>query len=285
MTVLFIPSPPVGVWYLGPLPIRAYALAIITGIVVAWWITGRRWRARGGTQETLDGILVWTVLAGIIGARIYHVATDPELYFGPGRTWYRMFFIWEGGLGIWGAVAVGAVVAWWRCRVAHVSFAALADVIAPGLLVAQAIGRIGNYFNQELYGRPTTLPWGLEIDPAHRMSGYEQYATYHPTFLYELLWCLAGAALLILVERLFHLGRGKLFASYIVWYTIGRFWVESLRIDTANTFGGLRLNEYTSLIVFAAGVVLLVVLLVTRPGPSPVPVERPSEKGPEPAQP
>ncbi len=277
MTQLFIPSPSVGVWYLGPIPIRAYALSIIAGIVLGWWITARRWRARGGTSETLDGILVWAVLAGIIGARIYHVATDPELYFGPGRTWYRMFFIWEGGLGIWGAVAAGALAAWWRCRKAKVSFSALADVVAPGLLVAQAMGRLGNYFNQELYGRPTTLPWGLEIDMAHRISGYEQYATYQPTFLYELLWCLLGAGVLVMVERLVPMGRGKLFAAYIVWYTLGRFWVEGLRIDMANTFDGLRLNSYTSLIVFAAGVVLLVFLFVTRPGLSPSPVEPPRE--------
>ena len=277
MTELFIPSPSVGVWYLGPIPIRAYALSIIAGIVLGWWITARRWRARGGTSETLDGILVWAVLAGIIGARIYHVATDPELYFAPGRTWYRMFYIWEGGLGIWGAVAAGALAAWWRCRKAKVSFSALADVVAPGLLVAQAMGRVGNYFNQDLYGRPTTLPWGLEIDMAHRISGYEQYATYQPTFLYELLWCLLGAGVLVVVERLVPMGRGKLFAAYIVWYTLGRFWVEGLRIDTANRFDGLRLNSYTSLIVFAAGVVLLVYLFVTRPGHSPSPVEPPRE--------
>ncbi len=273
MTPLFIPSPPVGVWYLGPILIRAYALSIITGIILGWWITGRRWRARGGTQETLDGILIWAVLAGIVGARIYHVITDNELYFGPGRTWYRMFYIWEGGLGIWGAVAGGALAAWWGCRRAHVSFSSLADVVAPGLLVAQAAGRIGNYFNQELYGGPTTLPWGLEIDPAHRISGYEQYATYHPTFLYELLWCLVGAAVLVLVERRLRLGRGKLFAAYIVWYTLGRFWVEGLRIDPANRFDGFRLNSYTSLIVFVGGVILLVALLIRRPGLSPVPIE------------
>ena len=277
MTQLFIPSPSVGVWYLGPIPIRAYALSIIAGIVLGWWLTARRWRARGGTQETLDGILVWAVLAGIIGARIYHVITDSELYFGPGRTWYRIFYIWEGGLGIWGAVAGGALAAWWRCRKAHVSFATLVDVVAPGLLVAQAMGRVGNYFNQELYGQPTTLPWGLEIDMAHRITGYEQYATYHPTFLYELLWCLLGAGVLLLVERLVKMGRGKLFAAYIVWYTLGRFWIEGLRIDTVNTFGGFRLNSYTSLIVFVAGVVLLVVLFLTRPGLSPVPVETPRE--------
>jgi len=273
VTSLFIPSPSVGVWYLGPIPIRAYALSIIAGIVLGWWITGRRWRARGGTQETLDGILIWAVLAGIVGARIYHVITDAELYFGPGRTWYRMFYIWEGGLGIWGAVAGGALAAWWGCRRAHVSFAALADVVAPGLLVAQAVGRIGNYFNQELYGGPTTLPWGLEIDAAHRLLGYEQYATYHPTFLYELLWCLLGAGILVLVERRLRLGRGKLFAAYIVWYTLGRFWVEGLRIDPANRFGGFRLNSYTSIIVFVAGVALLVALVITRPGLSPVPIE------------
>jgi prolipoprotein diacylglyceryl transferase len=277
VTLLFIPSPSVGVWYLGPIPIRAYALSIIAGIVLGWWLTGRRWRARGGTQETLDGILVWAVLAGIIGARIYHVITDAELYFGPGRTWYRMFYIWEGGLGIWGAVVGGALAAWWRCRKAHVSFAALVDVVAPGLLIAQAVGRIGNYFNQELYGQPTTLPWGLEIDLAHRISGYEQYATYHPTFLYELVWCLLGAGVLLLVERMFRMGRGKLFAAYIVWYTLGRFWIEGLRIDTVNTFGGFRLNSYTSLIVFVAGLVLLVVLLIRRPGLSPVPVEPSAE--------
>jgi prolipoprotein diacylglyceryl transferase len=154
-----------------------------------------------------------------------------------------------------------------------VSFAALADVVAPGLLVAQAVGRIGNYFNQELYGRPTTLPWGLEIDLAHRITGYEQYATYHPTFLYELLWCLLGAGVLVIIERLFRLGRGKTFAAYIVWYTLGRFWIEGLRIDTVNTFGGFRLNSYTSLVVFVAGVGLLMALLITRPGLSSVPIE------------
>lgn len=273
MTPLFIPSPPTGVWYLGPIPIRAYALSIITGIILGWWISGRRWRARGGSPETLDGILVWAVFAGIIGARVYHVVTDPELYFAPGREWWRIFYIWEGGLGIWGAVAFGAVAAWWRARRAGVSFAALADVIAPGLLVAQAMGRVGNYFNQELYGRPTTLPWGLEIDPAHRIPGYEQYATYHPTFLYELLWCLVGAGVLVLLEKRLRLGRGKLFASYIVWYTLGRFWIEGLRIDTVNHFDGLRLNSYTSLIVFVLGVALLVLLLVKRPGLSAEPIE------------
>lgn len=271
--ILFIPSPPQGVWYLGPLPIRAYALSIIAGIVLGWWLSARRWRARGGTQETLDTILTWAVVAGIIGARIYHVLTDAELYFGPGRQWWRIFVIWEGGLGIWGAVAGGALVAWWRCRKAGVSFAALADVVAPGLLVAQAVGRLGNWFNQELYGRPTTVPWALEISPEHRIVGYQQYATYHPTFLYELVWCLVGAGVLLVAERRFRLGRGKLMASYVVWYTLGRFWIESLRIDTVNAVGGVRLNSYTSAIVFVGGLVLLIWLLRARPGMSPVPIE------------
>jgi prolipoprotein diacylglyceryl transferase len=282
--IFFIPSPPQGVWYLGPIPIRAYALSIMGGIVIAWWLTGRRWRARGGTQETLDGILVWAIIAGILGARAYHVMTDPELYFAPGRQWWRMFFIWEGGLGIWGAVAAGALAAWWRCRKAGVSFASLVDVVAPGLLVAQACGRLGNWFNQELYGRPTTVPWALEIDQAHRMAGYEQFATYQPTFLYELVWCLVGAALLIVLERRLQLGRGKLMASYIVWYTLGRFWIESLRIDTANTLGGFRLNSYTSAIVFVAGLALLIWLLRTRPGLSPDPLEAPKEAAAEAAE-
>ncbi len=273
MTPWFIPSPPQGTWYLGPVPIRAYALCILTGIVIGWWWTGRRWKARGGRTETLEGILGWAVVAGVIGARLYHVITDYQLYFGPGRDWTGIFRIWEGGLGIWGAVALGALAAWWRCRKAGVSFAALADCVVPGLLIAQGLGRLGNWFNQELYGRPTTLPWALEIDPAHRLAGYEQVATYHPTFLYELLWTFACAGILVWAERRWSLGRGKLFALYIVSYTLGRFWIEALRIDTVNTIGGFRLNNYTSAIVFVLGVGLFVWLSKNRPGRSPEPLE------------
>ena len=278
MNLLSIPSPPQGTWYLGPLPIRAYALCILLGIVLGWWLTSKRWVARGGRTETLEGILTWAVLAGIVGARLYHVVTDYQLYFGPGRDWWRMFFIWEGGLGIWGAVALGALAAWWQARQHGVSFSAVADAGAPGLLVAQAIGRLGNWFNQELYGRPTDLPWGLEIDAAHRLVGYENVATYHPTFLYELLWNLAACAVLLWAERRWSLGRGKVFALYIVFYTLGRFWVEALRIDAVNRIGGFRLNNYTSAVVFVGGLALVAWLVRNRPGRDD-PVERPLPAG------
>ena len=276
---LVIPSPPESVWYLGPVPIRAYALAILIGIGIGWWLTARRWKALGGSGEGLEGILMWAVLCGILGARAYHVATDSYLYFGEGRTWYRIFFIWEGGLGIWGAVAAGALGAWWRTRKAGVSFATVADCVAPGLLLAQGVGRLGNWFNQELYGRPTDLPWALAIDPWHRIPGYEEYATYHPTFLYELLWTFLLAGLLLGAQRRFALGRGKLFALYIAGYSLGRFFIEALRIDTVTQIGGFRLNNYTSAIVFLVGVALFGWLLRYRPGANPRIAPAPSQTG------
>ena len=181
-------------WHLGPLPVRAYALCIITGIIVATIITDRRLRHRGYPAWVVMDIAIWAVPAGIIGARLYHLATDPELYFTAGRNPWAAFAIWNGGLGIWGAVAGGAVGAWIGCRKAGLPLSVMADALAPALPVAQALGRFGNYFNQELFGRPTTLPWGLLIDPAHRPAGYGQYATFHPTFLYEVLWDLGVAA-------------------------------------------------------------------------------------------
>ena len=191
-----IPSPSVGVWHLGPLPVRAYALCILTGIIVATIITDRRLRHRGYPAWVVVDIAIWAVPAGIIGARLYHLATDPELYFAAGRNPWDAFAIWNGGLGIWGAVAGGALGAWIGGRKAGVPLAVMADALAPALPVAQALGRFGNYFNQELFGRPTTLPWGLLIDPAHRPAGYTRYTTFHPTFLYEVLWDL-GVALLV----------------------------------------------------------------------------------------
>ena len=263
---LSIPSPPQGTWYLGPFPLRAYAICILLGIVAAYFMGRARWKARGGNPDSLDAVAIVAVPLGIIGARAYHVVTDYQLYFGPGRDWWRMFFIWEGGLGIWGAVALGALGAWLVCRRRGIKFLAMADSLAPGVILAQAMGRLGNWFNQELFGRPTDLPWGLEIDPAHRPPGYEQYATFHPTFLYELLWCLLVCAVLLWADRRFTLGRGKVFGLYIALYTVGRFFVESLRIDTVNHIEGFRLNNYTSLIVFVLAVVWLVWLFKFRPG-------------------
>ncbi len=264
---LFIPSPSRGVWYLfGTVPIRAYALCIITGIIVAMVISIKRWEARGGTRDTVESVVIVAIPFGIIGARIYHVITDYELYFGPGRTWYRAFFIWEGGLGIWGAVALGALGGWLVCRRRKVRFAALADAFAPGIVVAQGIGRVGNYFNQELFGRPTTLPWALEIAPQNRPAGFEQYATFHPTFLYELIWDFGVAAVVIWADRRFRLGHGKVFTLYVMLYTAGRFWIEALRIDHVNRIGGFRLNDYTSVIVFVAALLFFLYLVRRKPG-------------------
>jgi len=250
--LLFIPSPSQGVWHLGPVPLRAYALCIIVGALLAIWIGEKRFVAQGGKAGFIGDLATWALPFGIVGARVYHVITDPELYFGPGRDPVDAFRIWEGGLGIWGAIAGGAVGAWIACRRADVRFADAVGAVAPGLLVAQAVGRLGNYFNQELFGRPTTLPWALEIDATHRPSGYEQFSTFHPTFLYELIWNLAAAAVLVWVlERRFRLSGNQVFAAYAMLYTAGRVWIELLRIDTVNHIGPFRLNVWTAIMVFA----------------------------------
>ena len=293
---LSIPSPSSSVWHVGAFPLRAYALCIIAGIAVAMVIGNRRWRARGGTADGLESVLVLAIPAGIIGARLWHVATDYELYVGPGRHLVDALKIWNGGLGVWGAVAGGALGAYVIARRRGIVFPALLDAVAPAILVAQAIGRLGNWFNQELFGRPTTLPWALEIAPQFRPSGYGQYATFHPTFLYELLWDLAVAAVLVVLDRRFQLGHGKVFALYVMLYSVGRFWIEALRIDTVNTIGGFRLNNYTALIAFVVALLWLAWLVRHRPGREDV-VERPSTssgndspfpepvEGPEPADP
>ncbi len=264
-----IPSPSQGVWMLGGvLPIRAYALAIMTGIVVALLMTRRRWVARGGDADTVLEIVFWAVPFGILGGRIYHLITSPDAYFGPGGDPWRAFAIWEGGLGIWGAIALGAVGAWIGARKQGVSFVVFADAVAPGLLVAQAIGRLGNWFNQELFGGPTTLPWGLRIDPSSASfpAGYPADTLFHPTFLYELLWNLAAAAVIIWLERRFRLGHGRVFWAYVMSYTLGRVWIEYLRIDTAHTFLGLRLNVWTSIVVGLGALVAFVLVGRRHPG-------------------
>lgn len=263
---LFIPSPSISEFHLGPITIHLYALCILAGIMVAWVFGRRRFVARGGRGEQFENIAAVAVVCGIVGARIYHVLTDSELYFGTGRSPVRALYIWEGGLGIWGGVALGAVGAWLMARRYRLPFGDVADSIAPGLLVAQALGRLGNWFNQELFGRPTTRPWGLEIAPPYRPQGYEQFATFQPTFLYEIIWDLFAFGVLLWLERRFRLGRGRTFAAYIALYTFGRFFVERLRIDSAHTFAGLRLNDYTSIIVFIGAIVALVVLHHRRPG-------------------
>lgn len=244
-----IPSPGESVWHLGPLPLRAYALCIIVGIVVAVWWTAKRYTRAGGDGELVLDAAVWLVPAGIIGGRLYHVLSSPDRYFGADGDLSRIPQIWTGGLGIWGAITVGALVAWWYLRRRNVAFAPFADALAPAVIVAQAIGRLGNWFNQELFGAPTTLPWGLQIDNAHLPTGYAPGTLFHPTFLYELLWNLAVAAFLVFIERRRRLAPGQLFALYVLGYTLGRVWIEMLRIDDAELVFGVRLNVWVSLLV------------------------------------
>ncbi|MCX5302761.1 prolipoprotein diacylglyceryl transferase [Streptomyces sp. NBC_00160] len=266
MQLAFLPSPPIGVIHLGPIPLRAYAFCIILGVFVAVWLGSRRWMARGGAKHTVGDIAIWAVPFGLVGGRLYHVITSPDAYFGEGGEPIRALYAWEGGLGIWGAIALGAVGAWIGCRRHGVPFPAYADVVAPGIALAQAIGRWGNWFNQELYGRATTLPWGLEIAPEKRPASSPDVATYHPAFLYESLWNVGVALLVLWADRRFRLGHGRAFALYVAAYTAGRFWIEYLRIDEAQQFFGLRLNNWTSIVVFTGAVVYLVVSARTRPG-------------------
>ncbi|SDP31136.1 prolipoprotein diacylglyceryl transferase [Nakamurella panacisegetis] len=276
-----IPSPPRGVLHLGPLPLRAYAFCIIIGIVVGVLWGNRRFVARGGRPGRVTDIAVFAVPFGLIGGRLYHVITDNELYFRPGKNPWRAFAIWDGGLGIWGAIALGGFGAWLGCRYYKVPLSAFADSVAPGVIVAQAIGRLGNYFNQELFGAKTSLPWGLDVylrTPGGVAGTLAQCpavpefptdyikatptvlcGTYQPTFLYELLWNLLIAAVLVWADRKFRLGRGQVFWLYVAGYTLGRGWIEMLRIDTANHFLGLRINVFTSIIMFVVAVVVLFV--------------------------
>ena len=253
MILASVPSPSQGVWHLGPLPIRAYALCIIAGVVVAIWLGEKRWVARGGRPGQVGDIAIWAVPFGLVGGRLYHVITDWRLYFGEGREPISALYVWQGGLGIWGAIALGALGAYIGARRHNAKFPPLADALAPGIAIAQAIGRWGNWFNQELYGRPTSLPWGLEIDQAHREEGYEDPGLlFHPTFLYEFVWNLGVAGLVIWADRRFRLGHGRAFALYVMGYTAGRGWIEYLRIDVVqgSDVFGLRLNVWTSIVLF-----------------------------------
>lgn len=259
MTLVAFPSPASPYLNLGPLMLHWYAVMVLLGIGVGVAIGERRWRAVGGSPGTVVDIAVTAVPLGIVGGRLYHVITSPQLYFGAGRDPFEALYVWQGGLGIWGAVAGGAVGAWITARRRGIGFAALADALAPAILVGQAIGRIGCWFNQELYGRPTTVPWGVEIDPAHRPGATPDVATYHPTFAYEAGWNLAAAVMLVWAQRRFGLDRGRVFALYVATYTVGRGWIEMLRVDPANHILGLRLNVWTSLVLFIGAVGYLIV--------------------------
>jgi prolipoprotein diacylglyceryl transferase len=263
-----IPSPDQGTWYLGPVPVRGYALSIILGIVAAIWIGERRWVARGGEQGEISDLALWAVPFGLVGGRLYHVITDYQLYFGEDRNPVTALYVWRGGLGIWGAVALGAFGVWLGARRKGIKVLPVLDAIAPGVLVAQALGRWGNWFNQELFGRPTDLPWALEIDLAHRPLGYLDVTTFHPTFLYEFLWNLAAFAVVIWADRRWRLGHGRVVALYVMTYTLGRGWIEYLRIDEVqmNDVLGLRLNVWTSIVLFVAAAAYFWVSARRHPG-------------------
>ena len=269
-----IPSPSRSYISLGPLDIRAYGVAIALGVLVAAWITSRRWRRsiagredsyRARATDLVGTIAIWAVPAGLIGARLYHVITDFDRYRGNLGDALK---IWQGGLGIWGGISAGVLVAVWMLRRGGHSTGLMLDALAPALAVAQAIGRLGNWFNQELYGRPTDLPWGLEIDEAHRVAGYGHEETFHPTFAYEALWnlCLAATLVWVVPKVVPRLRAGYLFATYVLGYTAGRLWIELLRIDTANELWGMRINVWTSIVVGLAA--LAAVLVGLRRGPA-----------------
>ena len=271
-----IPSPDRGVWEIDlgflSIPLRAYALCIIAGIVVAIWWGEKRFVARGGAPGTVLDVAVFAVPFGLVGGRLYHVATDYYRYFGEGKNPLDALRIWEGGLGIWGAIALGGVGAWIGCRRRGVPLPAFADAIAPGIVVAQAIGRLGNYFNQELYGGPTDLPWGLELYRRVNEFGVEDKlngiardhtliagSPVHPTFLYELLWNLLVAALVVWADRRFRLGHGRAFALYVAGYTLGRTWIELMRTDEATLVLGVRVNVWVSAILVLGAIAYFVI--------------------------
>ncbi|MBM3721790.1 MAG: prolipoprotein diacylglyceryl transferase [Actinobacteria bacterium] len=272
MSFLSIPSPTRSLLEIGPLTIHFYALCIILGIVAAVLIGSRRFVAKGGAAGVVGDVAIFAVPAGIVGGRIYHVITSPSDYFGEGGRPIEAFYIWQGGLGIWGAISLGALGAFLAYRRhpkrADISFASFADAIAPGLLVAQGIGRFGNWFNKELFGRPLDAPWALEIPLRYRPFGYSKFETFHPTFLYEALWCFLIAALLVLLGRRHALQKGSIFAFYVALYSLGRGVIETLRIDESNLILGLRLNIWTSLILFVSAT--FVAYRLIRPGQSKV---------------
>jgi len=258
-----IPSPSSSQISIGPATFHYYALCIIAGISVAIWLGRKRYVANGGLADDVSEAAIWAVPFGIIGGRIYHVISSPQQYFGSGGNPVDALRIWQGGLGIWGAISMGAFGAflYFRTHKTTLNFSHFLDALAPGVVIAQAIGRVGNWFNQELFGKPTSLPWGLEIDLRNRPTGFENYLTFHPTFMYEAIWCLLVAYILIKLPIFFKRivkNQGDVFVLYVCGYTLGRLWIEALRIDDANYVLGLRLNIWVSFIVIASSVVYLI---------------------------
>jgi prolipoprotein diacylglyceryl transferase len=253
-----IPSPSQGVFHVGPFTIHMYGVMLLLAIAACIWLTGRRWVRWGGDWDLVYRVALWGVIAGIIGARLYHDLTswnqDPAIH----AHWWGFAAVWEGGLGIWGAIPFGLAAGAFVVKRSGNSVTLFMDAVAPGLLLAQGIGRWGNYWNQELYGKPTSLPWGLEIDQAHRQTGYENDATFHPTFLYEFTWDIIGVFVLLWIDRRFKIRRPGLFILYVIWYTTFRTYEEVLRIDPSNHFAGMRVNFWVSLGVWIVSVLFFI---------------------------
>jgi len=257
-----IPAPPGRQVELGPLTVRAYALCVIAGLAVATWLTMRRWRARGGDPDLVFEVALWATIAGLIGARLYHVVTSPEQV---GDKWYAPVAIWEGGLGIWGGVLFGVLAGAVIVHRRGASVTQFMDAVAPAIPLGHAVGRLGNWFNQELFGGPTGLPWALEVDPARRPDGYEDEATFHPTFLYEGLWNVGVALALIVIGSRLRIRPPGLFCLYVALYTLGRAFWELLRIDPSNEILGQRVNFWVSVVLCAGALVAFA--LTQRRGP------------------
>jgi prolipoprotein diacylglyceryl transferase len=271
-----IPSPSFNSIDIGPLSLNLYGLMIALGVIAAVWLFGKRLEERGvGTRDDASAIAIWAVLAGVIGARLYHVVTDYDRFR---NNWGEIPAIWNGGLGIPGGLLFGTAVGMYVAQRRHIPIAVGATCAAPAIALAQAIGRWGNYFNQELYGRPTDLPWALQIDADHLEAGYAVGTTFHPTFLYESLWSLGLCLVLLWIDKKWRPAPGQLFVMYVIGYGAGRFWVEGLRIDRADEFFGLRVNQIVAL---AAVVIGLVVLAWMRRHPIPEPVVGENEQGPD----
>lgn len=257
MPVASFPSPSRSLWHVGPIPIRAYAICVVLGIIAGLWVASVRYRKIGGQPGMILDIATVAIPVGLLGARLYSVLTDYGLYFGRGRDWTNVFRIWDGGLGIPGAVAGGALGAWIVCRRAQLRLAPVAGAVAPGLAFAQAIGRWGNWFSQQLYGRPSTLPWAVEISPEHRLAGYVNVATFQPAFLYESLWDALVGVMVIVAARRFLLPGDRTFALYAGLYALGRFWTQGLEINYSPHLLGLRIDQVTMILILAcAGVYL-----------------------------
>lgn len=263
-----LPSPQSSILWLGPLPLRAYALCIIAGVILAVMIGSRRMKARGGTGQEVVDITLWALLFGIVGGRLYHVVTSPAAYFGENGELSRIIRIWDGGLGVWGAIALGAVGVWIGARRHGHNFLDIADAVAPGILVAQALGRWGNWFNNELYGSATDLPWRLRVYQFDTGAGVARTDAagepivagyFHPTFLYESLWCLLVAVILVFADRKVRFARGQVISLYVIGYTVGRLWIELLRTDAATLVFGQRINVWVSILVCLAGVALFLI--------------------------